>query len=76
MDSSIVEAPSLRTKKNKKRQEAGKRKAASLQAWHAEMKAARMDLIDSGYNGSFLCKKGSPIYKKSRRCDWLAVPLL
>ena len=62
MDSSIVEIPFLRTKKNKKRQEAGKRKAASLQPWHAEMKAARMALIQSGYSGSFLCKKGSPIY--------------
>ena len=61
---STVAKPCLKKPKSKKRQDAGKRKAGSLKAWHAEVKAARKALKDTGYTGSFLFKKGMPMYTK------------
>ena len=59
---STVAKPCLKKPKSKNRQDAGKRKAGSLQSWHAEFMAARKALKDTGYTGSLLLKKGMPMY--------------
>ena len=50
--------------KSAARQEAGKMKAASLKAWHEQVRIAKQTLKAEGYEGSFNLKKGMPMHKK------------
>ena len=61
---SLTEQGCTQKPKSAKRQEAGKRKAASLGSWHADFSAARKALKAEGYKGSFSLKKGGPMHNK------------
>ena len=57
-------ATCLKRNKSSARQNAGKRKTASLTEWRADFSAARMALKEGGYKGSLVLKKGMPMYMK------------